>query len=351
MGELYHHLTYNDRLKIEALLLAKTPKKEIARIIGVHISTIYREVKRGTYIHRNSDWTEEERYCPEQAEERYREELKEKGIGLKIGNDWELIRYIENKIINEKYSPYAALAEIKRGGLEFSTTICLTTAYNYIKNGVFPNIELAEHMPYKRRKGKKKKKVQKRASKGTSIEQRPKEIDLREEVGHWEMDTVVGKQGESHKCMLVLTERKTRIEIVEDLKRHTAEEVVKALDRMERKLGEKKFREIFKTITIDNGPEFADFDGLERSRRNKKKRTKVFYCHPYTSSERGSNENQNKLVRRHVPKGTNFDAYNRKQFKEIEYWINTYPRELFEDMTAAEIYQMEFGEEFWRLAG
>ena len=51
MGELYHHLTYNDRLKIEALLLAKTPKKEIAKIIGVHISTIYREVKRGTYIY------------------------------------------------------------------------------------------------------------------------------------------------------------------------------------------------------------------------------------------------------------------------------------------------------------
>ena len=137
------------------------------------------------------------------------------------------------------------------------------------------------------------------------IEKRPVEIAERNTFGHWEMDSVVGARGVSKKALLVLTERKTRKEIIFLLKDHTSAAVVKALDRLERKLG-KKFREIFKSITVDNGSEFADWEGMERSRRSKKKRTKIYYCHPYSSWERGSNENQNKLVRRHIPKGRKF---------------------------------------------
>lgn len=351
MGDKFSHLTYRQRLKIEALLQAKLPVKEIAAIIGVHISTVYREVKRGRYVHRNSDWTEEERYCPEIAQECYAKQLKEKGRDLKIEHDWELIKFIEKKICDEKYSPYAALASIKREGLQFDTQICLATLYNYIRNGVFLNIELAE-LPYRKKpEKKKKKKVQKRVNRGLSIEERPKHIDRRDEEGHWEMDTVVGKQGESKKSLLVLTERKARIEIIELLKEHTTKEVVKALDRIERSVGEKKFREIFKTITTDNGPEFSDVEGMERSRRNKRiPRTIVYHCHPYSSCERATNENQNKLIRRHIPKGVNFDDYTRGQIKEIENWINTYPRELFDGKTATEVYSKEFQDDFWRIA-
>lgn len=111
---------------------------------------------------------------------------------------------------------------------------------------------------------------------GTSIELRPKEIQGRDEVGHWEMDTVVGAQGKSKQSFLVLTERKTRYEIVEVLKEHTAAEVVRILDKLERKYTEKGFRRLFKTITVDNGTEFSDFDGLKRSRRNKKIEHKYF---------------------------------------------------------------------------
>ena len=72
------------------------------------------------------------------------------------------------------------------------------------------------------------------------------------------MDSVVGPQGEGEKTLLVLTERKTRKEIIRLLNNHTSEEVVKALNRIERDLGEKKFRETFKSITVDNGTEFSD---------------------------------------------------------------------------------------------
>ena len=120
----FYHLTHDDRIKIEALLKEKHTPKEIANNIGCHISTIYRELKRGRYEHRNSDWTTEERYSPDIADEKYRENLAAKGPGLKIGNDIELAEYIENKIVNEKYSPGAVLGEIKHKGITFSVAGC-----------------------------------------------------------------------------------------------------------------------------------------------------------------------------------------------------------------------------------
>ncbi|MFR3835547.1 MAG: IS30 family transposase [Eubacterium sp.] len=115
--------------------------------------------------------------------------------------DEEFIEYVEMMISDYHYSPAAIMEEIKRDGMEYKTKICLTTFYNYIKAGVFPNVVLAD-LPYRRKKKiKRKQKVQKRFSKGTSIDKRPKEIETREEVGHWEMDSVVGAQGEGEKTV------------------------------------------------------------------------------------------------------------------------------------------------------
>lgn len=346
MGEHFAHLTYADRLKIEALLECGAKISKIAEVIHVSVQTIYRELKRGRYVKRNTDWTETEKYSPDIAHERYRKHLKEKGAGLKLGNDMEFVKYIEHKIIEEKRSPAAALADMKRDGLTFQTDICLSTLYNYIRGDVFLNLTMAL-LPYGRdRKKHKKRKVQKRAARGESIENRPEEICTREEFGHWEMDTVVGAQGKAKKSLLALTERKTREEIIEKMNSHTAEEVVRILDKIERQMGEKKFREVFKTITVDNGSEFSDYKGMERSRRNKKNRTKIYYCHPYAPHERGTNEVQNRLIRRHVPKGTVFDEKPKTEIKWIERWINTYPRALLGYRTSQEL----FDEELRRLA-
>lgn len=218
---------------------------------------------------------------------------------------------------------------------------------DYIKKGIFLNITM-EDLPEKKKQHKKKKvKVQKRVQAGDSISQRPEHIDFREEFGHWEMDTVVGPQGKSKKVMLVLTERKTRKEIVYLMPDRKAQTVVKTLNMIERKCGERLFRDVFKTITVDNGVEFSDAEGLEKSRRNKKKRTKVYYCHPYSSCERGSNENANRLIRRHIPKGVNFDKKSKTEIKEIETWINNYPRKIFEYDTA----ENQFINEMEKLTG
>lgn len=108
-----------------------------------------------------------------------------------------------------------------------------------------------------------------------------------------------------------------------------AETVVKALDALERKLGARRFRAIFKSITFDNGTEFAASEELERSCVNKRlPRTKVYFCHPYSSWERGTNENTNGMIRRRFPKGTNFAAVTNAQIAQAENWINNYPRKI-----------------------
>lgn len=338
----FRQLTRSDRLKIEALEKAGISRREIAGQIGVHISTVYRELGRGRYIHTNTDLTEEERYSPDIAEEKYRANLRDKGPDLKIGSDHELAKYIETKIADDGYSPEAVLLEIATQGLNFKTTISKQTLYSYIDKGIFLRITNKE-LPVKgvRRNKTKKVKTQSRASAGVSIEKRPEKIKTREEFGHWEMDTVIGKRGESKHSLLVLTERKTRIEIICLLQEHTAEQVCEKLDKIEAKWKD-KFKQIFKTITVDNGSEFADWERMQRSCIDpEKNRTMIFYCHPYCSFERGSNENQNRLVRRKIPKGTNFDDKTESDIQKVEDWINNYPRKLFEGRTASYMFDIE----------
>lgn len=346
-----HQLTRTDRIKLEALIKAGLSKSKIAAQLGVHRSTIYNELKRGQYTHRNSDYTEELRYSPDIAQEKAEENLKVRGTQLKIGNDIAYANYIEDKIVNEDYSPAAVLGELKAQGREgeFNTTVCVATLYSYIDKGVFLKLTNKD-LPVKKNKKRGYKKVRKqqaRAAAGDSIEKRPEKIDQREEFGHWEMDSVIGKRGVSKNVLLVLTERKTRDEIIFKLPDHTDEAVVAALDRLERRYGADMFKQMFKTITVDNGSEFADVNGLERSILEEgEKRTHLYYCHPYSSWERGTNEVTNKMVRRKVPKGTNFDDKTDEEIEEIEGWINNYPRRIHNYHTAAE----RFDEEIAKLA-
>ena len=341
-----HQLTRADRIKIEALLKEGLSKAKIAKHLGVHRSTIYNELKRGEYEHRNSDWTTEIRYSPDIAQEKAEENLKVRGTQLKIGNDIAYANYIEEKIVNEDYSPAAVLGELKAQGREgeFNTTVCVATLYSYIDKGVFLKLTNKD-LPVKKNKKRGYKKVRKqqaRAAAGDSIEKRPEEIDQREEFGHWEMDSVIGKRGVSKNVLLVLTERKTRDEIIFKLPDHTDEAVVAALDKLERRYGADMFKQIFKTITVDNGSEFADVNGLERSILEEgEKRTHLYYCHPYSSWERGTNEVTNKMVRRKVPKGTNFDDKTDEEIEEIASWINGYPRRIHGYRSAGELFTEE----------
>ena len=141
-----------------------------------------------------------------------------------------------------------------------------------------------------------------------------------------------GKQ-KTKKCVLTMSERKTRNEITLPIMGAKMENVVAQLDMLERRLGD-RFPVVFKSITVDNGSEFQDCAGIERSIFGGK-RTKVYYCHPYSSYERGTNENLNKMLRRIFPKGTDFDLVPDEEIIAAAGWMNNYPRKVLGGTTAA----------------
>ena len=344
MGEHYKHLTFRERLRIETRLKDGWSPQKIADELGRHVSTIYREKKRGLGVQRTTDLIDYECYIPDIAQNKYEENFPNKGPGWKIARDPKLAIYL-GKVLKDGYrSPEAALGEIDVKGMEFDTKISPRTLYRYVDMGLIPHVTNMD-LPHKRNKKDQKKKEKPRAArsaKGKSIEERPREVNAREEVGHWEMDTVLSAKDGSLERDLGITERATRNQINIKIKNGETASVVAALDALERKLGD-LFPVVFRSITVDNGSEFADVEGMERScLRKGEKRTTVYYCHPYSSSERGSNEKQNGMLRRRHPKGTDFKKVSRKKLRETTDWINNYPRKMFGFHTAAELFAAAF---------
>ncbi|MDO5085434.1 MAG: IS30 family transposase [Erysipelotrichaceae bacterium] len=337
----FSHLTRKQRIILEHMYNSKSSIKDIANKLKVHISTVYRELKRGTFIKRNTYYEYVTSYSGDLAQERYENLMQAKGVSIKLGNDHNYANYIEKKIVDEKYSPKAILEEIKRENISFKTTICFKTLYNYIDKGVFLRLTNKE-LPVKAYKRRKYKRVREKKESvlGESIEKRPSEINERDTFGHWEMDTVIGKKSSKY-CLLVLTERTTRKELIRKMPGKKASNVVYEIDKLENEYGS-MFSKIFKTITVDNGCEFAKCSEMENSILNPgKKRVKIYYCHPYTSWERGSNEVANRLIRRFLPKSNSFDHVPEEHIKYIECWMNNYPRSIFGYRTAEQMYQEE----------
>lgn len=328
---MYRYITEAERYQIEILLQQKYSIRQIAESLGHKYHTIWHEVKKGTVKQLDKLLAEHYVYKADYAQLVTKQNMSNRGGNLKIGSDHKLAAYIEDMIKNKKYSPAALLSHAKSEGLQFDTSICEKTIYNYIDMGLFLNISYSD-LPYKKRKRKKKEpdsKVAFHNRSGRSIDKRSKDIMRRGSYGHWEMDTVVGGQGKGRSCLLVLSERMTREEIIIKMKDKKSSSVVHALNMIERKLGTGSFREKFKTITCDNGVEFLDSSGIEKSRYSKGNRTTIFYCHPYSSWERGTNENINRMIRRFFPKGIDFDTVSKQDVQRVEDWINNYPRKIF----------------------
>lgn len=261
-----------------------------------------------------------------------------KGRGLKIAHDHELARHLEKRIGNDGFSPDTALEEIREQGLRFQITLCTKTVYNMIDREDFLHLTNAS-LPVKRdRKKRKHKQVRKVAlnnRRGRSIEERPAVANERLEPGHWEMDLVVGS---GKACLLVMTERLSRKEVLMKLPDKRQVSVALALDRLEKHHGS-RFRERFKSLTTDNGSEFLDSDTLEASCLYPgEKRTTCYYAHPYSAWERGSNENANRIIRRFIPKGTDIGKLSAGEIRRIAHWMNNYPRRILAYRTAEQVY-------------
>lgn len=316
-----HYMTYAERIRLETLLAEKKSVAYIAGKLGFSRQTIYNEIKRGSYLH-TLDYRDEKRYSAQKGQQISQYNQTAKGRPLKIGTDHEYAAFLERKIMEERFSPAAALAAARRDG--FTTSISVNTLYSYIDKRVF--LTLSNKHLWEKRKKRPKARGQVRCiahGKLPSIESRPDSINQRREYGHWEMDLVVSCKG-GKSVLLTLTERMSRQEIIMKLPDRKAETVRRAIDRLERKTPD--FRERFKSITTDNGSEFLQYDDLRKSCRRKGQRFDIYYCHSYSAWEKGSNENHNRMIRRWFPKGTNFDKVTPLQIQKVQDWMNRYPR-------------------------
>lgn len=325
----YKHITYTQRTMIETWYNQDhKSKKEIAELLHKSERTIRREINRGLVIVRGYLWEDKNEYSARIAQDKYDYGMTSKGPELKLDSDIELVKHIEKEIVDNHKSPEVISRELEVNG--FGVKITGRTIRNAIKSGIiFEKVKQGKIIYKKEYNNKnKEKRVSKQIPAEKSIEYRPQEANERKEYGHWEGDLVVGKQG-TKTVLFTLTERMTRQEIIMKLPNKETKTIAKAIDKIERKYGA-KFYKTFKTITFDNGVEFMGYKGLERSCLRKNKRTEVYYAHPYCSGERGTNENNNRMIRRWIPKGIDMKDIKLSFIKEIEKWINNYPRAMFD---------------------
>jgi len=332
----WKQISEKERYKIEALFAQGLTPEQIGASLNPKRDrrTIEREIAQGMTLQRNSNLTEKMVYLADVGQRKHDEKAANKGRCLKIGNDHKLAKHIEDKIKNEKWSPDVIIGRIKAEGLQFETSICTKTLYNYIEKEIFADVsnkDLWVKKDGKKRKYKKIRTVALNNKNGKSITERPKEADERTEPGHWEIDLVVGKQG-TKPVILTLVERKSRKSLYVLVKNKTQKEVIAAIKRVRRRVGG-NFSDVFKTITADNGSEFLDSEAIKKAAKCKE----VYYAHPYSSWERGSNENGNRILRRFIPKGTDIGKITVEELQRIEDWVNNYPRKLLGYKSANEI--------------
>lgn len=325
----YKHINYAERTMIERWFNKdKKSKKEIATLLHKSERTIRREINRGMVEIRGYCWEELTEYSAMVAQKKYEYGKTSKGPELKLDSEKKLVEHIEREIKVNKKSPEVISRQLKDYGFEIE--ISGRSIRNAIKSGgVFNKVKQGKIIYKKAYNNKnKEQRVSKMVPAEKSIEYRPKEAKERRVYGHWEGDLVVGKQG-TKTVLLTLTERMTRQEIIMKLPNKETKTIAKAMDKIERRY-RGKFYKMFKSITFDNGVEFMGYKGIEKSCLRKKERTTVYYAHPYCSGERGSNENNNRLIRRFIPKGKDMTDIKVTKIKEIEDWINNYPRAMFD---------------------
>jgi IS30 family transposase len=219
-------------------------------------------------------------------------------------------------------------------------TICTSTFYNYVDQEKLEDFDKKE-LPMKcKRKSKNKERKGKTKPKGTSIEQRPFKSDDRSEFGHWEGDTIVGSNKiKNSGAVFTLVERKTRFQITIKCKDRKALTILKAIKKIKQKypdFKDYKLNDIFKSITFDNGVEFSRWKEIQKYLKSV-----CYFAHPYSSYERGSNENGNKLLRLFLPKSCNINEYTDEFVMKANDLINTKIRKILGYKSSLDLFNDE----------
>ena len=216
-------------------------------------------------------------------------------------------------------------------------TVSTKTFYNYIHDGkvAIKPIDLPRML--RRRTKKNWKTYIPRRQKGTSIEERQKSIETREEFGHWEGDLVTGPRDGQHGAYLTLIERKTRFYYMIPITSKSSKKVYMQINKLH-KFYDDNFKKIFKSITFDNGNEFAGWKDIEKKPGTKEKRTTIYFGRPYHSCDRASNENCNGLIRYFIKKGTDINTISKENTIDINDKINNKKRKILGYLPAEQLF-------------
>lgn len=245
------------------------------------------------------------------------------------------LEYVEKHAKEDHWSLDACVGRaLESGAFTRDEILCTKTLYNYVDLGLIgiKNIDLPQKI------SRNTKTHRYRANKkilGRSIEERDEAVNSREEFGHWETDLVIGQKSGDDDVLLVLLERKTRAYYTVRLPDKTPASVMTVFRKIQAELGD-RFSRVFRTITTDNGTEFAQLSELEEGTH-----TKVYFTHPYTSCEKGSIENHNGLLRRFVKKGKRISDYSDVAILQVELWANSLPRRILGYRTPDEAFEAE----------
>lgn len=326
------HLTYEDRVLISLRLGDGWSVIKIAKELNCAPNTVRNEIKRGTISLYNGSV---KRYKPKVGQALYEEHRLHCGRCCDYLAKSEFIAYVEKHFREDNWSLDACFGRALRDGkFPRQQMVCTKTLYRYVDLGLFSihNIDL----PEKTRRSVKQARIRKNKKiLGRSIEERPAEIAARKEFGHWEVDLVIGHKTGDDEVLLTMSERATREFLIIKLPDRHPESVMAAFARLQEQYSE-HFKEVFKTVTTDNGTEFSLLSDLEKLAG-----TLVYFAHPYTSCEKGTVERHNGLIRRFVRKGERISNYTVEQIAQIEIWCNGLPRKILGYKTPDEIFEEE----------
>lgn len=346
------HLSLKDYQKIQSeynryiFLKDKSQKKtdfmkQLADSVNTTLSNIYVIIKQGLVTVLNYDLTERMEFSAEEAYKKRSKKSVESNSSKR-----ESAKPFINLIINEFRSEYNinSIDEIihdlklnRKDEINDMITICTATFYNYVEENKIEGFDKKE-LPMKcKRKRHNKKKKGKTDPKGVSIEQRPFSLDDRSEFGHWEGDTIVGSNKiKNSGAVLTLVERKTRFQMTVKMKNRKAKTVRNAFYKLKTLYPDYNIKKLFKSITFDNGVEFADWKLIAKYLG-----INIYFAHPYSSYERGSNENGNKLLRLFLPKSCNINDYTEDYVMKANELINMKIRKILDYKSSLELFNNE----------
>ena len=326
MKKQYKQLTYEQRYVIECMLKSKSPKKEIWQTLEISESSLYRELNRNG---------KPRSYNAKHAQMLADERKKEQHVKNKMTIDMK--RYIDKKLALY-WSPEQIVGRAKAEDINMLSTVSI---YKYIYQDTSTGGELYKYLRtankvYKKRYGSNDKRG--KIPDKVPIEERPKVVEEKSRIGDFEIDLIIGKD---HKgAQLTIVDRMSSFTLIQTLQSKKADEVSKAL-----LVALKPYKSIVKTITNDNGKEFANHKLIA-----KELQADVYFCNPYASYERGLNEYINKLIRQFYPKKMELKNIPQSNNLLIMNLLNQRPRKKLNYKTPEEVFFDKFNKSKLALA-